>query len=92
MSAKKAEAAARLASKRAEINREMEISAQRKEILAQQEKLKWLEDQRDLEAIEAEYNVYAEEESKLNTEIRDTEEKKILPPSQPPVQHNSPQC
>nr|XP_029136981.1 ELKS/Rab6-interacting/CAST family member 1-like [Labrus bergylta] len=78
VTAKKADAAARLASKRAEINREMEISAQRKEVLAQQEKLKLLEEQRDLEVIEAEYNVYAEEESKLNAEIRDIEVKSTL--------------
>lgn len=90
VSAKKADAAARLASKRAEISKAMEISAQKMEILAQQEKLKQLEDQRDLEVIEAEYNVYAEEESKLNAEIRDVEVKPTLPPSQPPMQHNSP--
>lgn len=57
--ARKAEATARLASKQAEINREIEISARRKEILAQQEQLKMLENQRDLEVIQAEYNVYA---------------------------------
>ena len=62
MSVKKAEAAARLASKRAELNREKDITAQRKEVLAQQERLKLMEDQRDREAMEAEYNVYAEEE------------------------------
>lgn len=41
VSVKKAEAAARLASKCAEMNREKEISAQRKEVLAQQERLKF---------------------------------------------------
>nr|XP_015830265.2 uncharacterized protein LOC107395402 [Nothobranchius furzeri] len=90
VSAKKAEAAARLASKRAEISREKEISAQRKEILAQQERLKLLEKQRDLEVIEAEYNVYAEEESKLNAEIRNSEVKGTLSFSQLPKPLNSP--
>ena len=32
-----------------------------------------LESQRDLEAIEAEYNAYAEEDSKVNAEIRESE-------------------
>lgn len=40
VSQKKAEVAARLASKRAEVTREKEISEQRKEVLAQQERLK----------------------------------------------------
>lgn len=92
VSTRKAEAAARLASKRAEINREMEISAQRKEILVQQERLKMLENQRDLEVIEAEYNVYAEEESKLNAEIGNTELRTTLSFSQLPKAHNSPKC
>lgn len=87
--AKKADAAARLASKRAEINREQEIAAQRKEVLAQQERLKMLESQKDLEAIEAEYSVYAEEESKLNVETGDTRKKDPLPLSQLPAQHSS---
>lgn len=43
VSVKKAEVVAHLASKRAELNREREISAQRKEVLAQQEKLKLME-------------------------------------------------
>lgn len=81
VSIKRAEAAARLASKRAEINRECEIAAQRKEVFEQQEKLKMLES-RDLEAMQAEYDVYAEEEMKMNAEIG--EKKEItLPPSQP---------
>lgn len=92
VSVKKAEAAARLASKRAELNREREISAQRKEVLAQQEKLKLMEEQRNLEAMEAEYNVYAEEELKLNAEIGETREIFTLSPSQLPVQHNSTPC
>ncbi|XP_029967095.1 uncharacterized protein LOC115402712 [Salarias fasciatus] len=87
-SAKRAEAAARLASKRAEINREMEISKQRQEILAQQEKLKMLENQRDLEAIEAEYNVYAEEESKMNAE-RTASEIKVTSSQLPKQQQNN---
>lgn len=86
VSIKKAEAA-RLASKRAELNREREIAAQRKEVLAQQEKLKMLENQRDLEA---EYNVYAEEEIKLNAEIGENRDV-TLPPCQPQTQHNSAQ-
>lgn len=89
VSAKKADAAARLASKRAEIIREQEISDQRKEVLAQQERLKMLERQRDLDAIEAEYSVYAEEESKLNAEIGHIGVTGTPPLSQLPVQHNS---
>ncbi|XP_052430381.1 uncharacterized protein LOC127971416 [Carassius gibelio] len=92
MSIKRAEAAARLAAKRAELNREKEISAQRKEVLAQQERLKMLEEQRDLEVMEAEYSVYAEEESRLNAEMRETNEKCALPPCQHPLQHNSHSC
>ena len=88
VSIKKAEAAARLASKRAEISRATEIATQRKEVLAQQEKLKTMEDQRDLEAMEAEYNVYAEEESKLIAEIGENREKTTLPPHQLPIPHN----
>lgn len=65
MSVERAEAAARIAPKRAELKREKEISAQRKEVIAQQERLKMLEEQRDLEVMEAEYIVYAEEESRL---------------------------
>ncbi|XP_023806193.1 uncharacterized protein LOC105356638 [Oryzias latipes] len=75
VTAKRAEAAARLAAKRAEVNREIEISAQRREIVVQQERLKMLEIHRDLDAIEAEYNVYVEEETKANAEIRDIEVK-----------------
>lgn len=89
VSAKKADAAARLAAKRAEINREKEIIAQKREVQAQQEKLKMLEDQRDLEAMEAEFNVYAEEEAKLNAEIGDPVAQITLPPSQPSKQHTS---
>ncbi|CAI5660438.1 unnamed protein product [Oreochromis niloticus] len=92
VSARKAEAAARLASKQAEINREMEISARRKEILAQQEQLKMLENQRDLEVIQAEYNVYAEEESKMNAEIRNCEVRSTLSFSQLPKPLSSPPC
>lgn len=88
MSIKKAEEAARLASKQAGINRESEIAAQRKEVLAQQEKLRMLENQRDLEAIQAEYDVYAEEEIKMNAEIGEKEEI-TLPPCQPQTQHNT---
>ncbi|KAL7877209.1 hypothetical protein SRHO_G00038520 [Serrasalmus rhombeus] len=87
VSIKKAEAAARLASKRAEINRESEIAAQRKEVLAQQEKLKMLEHQRDLEAMQAEYDVYAEEETKMSAEVR---ERKEITSSQP--RHNTAPC
>lgn len=76
-----------MASKRAEMNREMEISAQRREVLAQQERLKMLEDQRDLEVMEAEYNVYAAEELKLNAEIRNGEVKSTLSFSQLPKPH-----
>lgn len=47
----------------------MESSTQRQEIAAQQQKLKMLERQRYLEAIEAEYSVYA----KVNAEIRGSE-------------------
>ncbi|XP_051790044.1 uncharacterized protein LOC127529669 [Erpetoichthys calabaricus] len=89
MSTKRAEAAARLAAKRAEINREREISIQRKEVLAQQERLKMLENQRDLEVIEAEYSVYAEEELKLSAEMGDIEIITTLPPSQFPTQHDN---
>ncbi|XP_048846374.1 uncharacterized protein LOC125717469 [Brienomyrus brachyistius] len=92
VSVKKAEAAARLASKRAEINREKEISAQRMEILAQQERLKRLEDQRDLEVMEAEYKVYAEEELRLNSDLGDTGIISTLPSKQPSTQHNSSPC
>lgn len=46
-----------------------------------------LESQRDLEAIEAEYNVYAEEESKVNAEIRESEI--IVTSSQLPIQQYS---
>ncbi|KAL7835661.1 hypothetical protein SRHO_G00280080 [Serrasalmus rhombeus] len=87
VSIKKAEAAARLASKRAKINRESEIAAQRKEVLAQQEKLKMLEHQRDLEAMQAEYDVYAEEETKMSAEVR---ERKEITSSQP--RHNTAPC
>ena len=52
---KKAEVAARLAAKRVEIHREDEISMLR-------ERLKKLENQRDLQVVEAEYNAYAETE------------------------------
>lgn len=58
-SVKKAEAP-----KRAEINEGREISAQRMEVLAQQDKLKMLEEQRDVS--EAEYKAVAEEEISLN--------------------------
>ncbi|XP_067251700.1 uncharacterized protein [Chanodichthys erythropterus] len=92
MSVKRAEAAARLAAKRAELKREKEISAQRKEVLVQQERLKMLEEQRDLEVMEAEYFVYAEVESRLNAEIGDTKERSTLPPCQHPLQHNNPSC
>ncbi|KAL1277107.1 hypothetical protein QQF64_023780 [Cirrhinus molitorella] len=51
-----------------------------------------LEDQRDLEVMEAEYIVYAEEESKLNAEIGDTKEKVILPPQQHLLQHDNSSC
>lgn len=89
--ARKAEAGARLASKWAEINREMEISAQRKEILARRERLKMLKNQRDLEVIEAEYKVYAEEETKLNGEIGNTELRSALSFNQLPEPYSSPQ-
>lgn len=92
MSAKRAEAAARLAAKRAELKREKEISAQRKEVLAQQERLKMLEEQRDLEVMEAEYIVYAEEESRLNAEIGDAKERSTKPPSKLTLHHNNPSC
>ncbi|XP_063740237.1 uncharacterized protein LOC134864868 [Eleginops maclovinus] len=88
VSQKKVEVAARLASKRAEITREKEISEQRKEVIAQQERLKMMEDKRDIEAMEAEYTVYAEEEFKLNAEIGEREII-TLPPRQLPTQHNS---
>ncbi|KAM9709232.1 uncharacterized protein ACNS7B_023621 [Menidia menidia] len=81
VSLKKTEVAARLASKRAEINRESEIAAQRKEVFAQQEKLKMLEQQRDLEAMQAEFDVYEEEEMKMNAETGEKQEI-TLPPSQ----------
>ena len=55
ISTKKAEAAARLAVKRAEIHREDKISRQR-------ERLK-LENRKDLEVVKAEYNTYTEAES-----------------------------
>ncbi len=61
-------------------------------MLAQQDKLKMLEDQRDLEVMEAEYIVYAEEESKLNAEIAETKEKSTLPQCQHPLQHNNSSC
>lgn len=93
VSVKKTEAAAHLAAKRAEINREREISTQRKEVLAQQEKLKMLEDQRDIEDMEAEYNVYAEEDSKLNVELGNIEVITTMPPTiQLPIQHESNPC
>ena len=44
-----------------------------------------MEDQRDLEAIEAEYNGYSEEESKLIAENR---ENPTLTPHQLPILHN----
>lgn len=69
VSANRAEAAVHIASKQAEINREMESSTQRQDIAAQQQKLKMLERQRYLEAIEAEHSVYA----KVNAEIRGSE-------------------
>lgn len=69
VSANRAEVAVHIASKQAEINREMESSTQRQEIAAQQQKLKMLERQRYLEAIEAEHSVYA----KVNAEIRGSE-------------------
>lgn len=46
VSTKKVDAVARLASKRAEINSRSKISAQRMEVLAQQESLRMLGDQR----------------------------------------------
>ena len=55
ISTKKAEAAVCLAAKQAEIHREDELCMRR-------EKLKKLENQRDLEVVEAEYNVYTEAE------------------------------
>ena len=78
-SQRKTDIAARLASKRAEIKRQEEIAEQRRllvqqqsraeeKLLAQKEKIKLLEAQRDVEAMEAEYSVYAEEESKWNIE------------------------
>lgn len=70
----------------------MEISAQRREVLPQQERLKMLEDQRDLEAMESEYNVYAEDELKLNAEIRNGEVKSTLSFSQLPKPHSSLPC
>lgn len=47
-----------------------------------------MEDQRDIEAMEAEYNVYGEEELKLNAEMGEREIIK-LPPCQLPTQHDS---
>ncbi|XP_039594499.1 uncharacterized protein LOC120516697 [Polypterus senegalus] len=47
------------------------------------------EKQRDLEVIEAEYTVYAEEELKLSAEIGDIGVITTLPPSQSPMQHDS---
>lgn len=86
VSANRAEAAVHIASKQAEINREMESSAQRQEIVAQQQKLKMLEGQRYLEAIETEYSVYA----KVNAEIRGS--KIQATSSQLPVQQHNIVC
>lgn len=47
-----------------------------------------MEDQREIETMEAEYSVYAEEESKLNAEIGEREII-TLPPRQFPTQHDS---
>ena len=57
ISAKRAEKAAQLASKRAEIDMEAAIEAQRRQ-------LKKLENQRDIDVIQAKLNVYTEEETK----------------------------
>ncbi|KAL6480076.1 hypothetical protein MHYP_G00111090 [Metynnis hypsauchen] len=57
ISAKRAETAAQLAAKRAEIDMEAAIEAQRQQ-------LKKLENQRDIDIIQARLNVYIEEESK----------------------------
>ncbi|XP_068089941.1 uncharacterized protein [Hyperolius riggenbachi] len=59
ISAKRADAAAQLAAKKAEIEMEAAIDAQRQQ-------LKRLENQRDIEIMEAKLRVYAEEETKEN--------------------------
>ena len=71
-SQRRAEVAAQLASMRAAMKREEEIADQRRllvqqqsrakmELLTQQDRIKRLEAQRDLEAMEAEYHAYTEE-------------------------------
>lgn len=72
-SQRRADVAAKLASKRAEMKRDREI-AEQKRLLARaeeefQEKIRMLEAQKNIEAMEAEYNVYVEEESRWKTEI-----------------------
>ena len=61
ISAKRAETAAQLAAKKAEVEMQGVIDAQRQE-------LKRLEDKRDIEVIEAKLRVYTEEESKEKSE------------------------